>query len=275
MTWGCAFARAFAVDLPWFALLTLGLGTWCVYVADRLLDGWREAPKLQLRERHLFYVRHRRIFVAALILTSLPLAYLIFHRVAHVVRMDDILLGLVGLFYFLAIHKGSKHSNEKRAGWMPKEITVGILFAIATTVPIWSRRPADEVWLLVSVALYAGLCSWNCIAIQMWEDRANYEDGSGKATRPTDWRTTETMHLVTRWLGGNMRRFALILAFVAAGLATMAPNVEIRMLLATCSGSALLFLMLNRFSIHMHSRTLRVAADLALLTPLLWIAFVR
>ena len=264
MVWSWAFAHAFSIQLPWFAPVTLGLGTWCVYVADRLLDGWRQKPQRQLRERHLFYARHRRPFLAALIVAAFPLAYLIFDRVTHRVRTDDVLLGIVGVLYFVLIHSPQKEHASHNVKWMPKEMAVGILFAIATTVPAWSRRPADGCWMLLSIALYAGICSWNCIAIQTWED--NF---------PRNSLPMETMHRMTRWIGFKLRRFAVILALLAAGLATLAPEPGIRLLLASCSLSALLLLLLSRFSEHIHSRTLRVAADMALLTPLLWMAVVH
>ena len=62
VVWCWFFAAAFRVSLPPTALVTLALGTWCVYVADRLLDGWRSVDMTDLRDRHWFYLRHRKPF---------------------------------------------------------------------------------------------------------------------------------------------------------------------------------------------------------------------
>ena len=45
-----------------------------------------------LRDRHWFYLRHRKSFVIAWIVAAIPLAYLIFFRVQPAVRTDDIVL---------------------------------------------------------------------------------------------------------------------------------------------------------------------------------------
>lgn len=264
VVWSWSFARAFDIPLPWFALITLGLGTWCVYVADRLLDGWHTRPDRTLRERHLFYARHRRLFLTALIGAALPLAYLILVRAASAVRIDDIVLAVLGLIYFLLIHIPASRSKFDSEAWIPKEMAVGILFAIAATVPVWSRLPAEEPWMLLSVALFAGVCWWNCVAIQIWEDRSE-----------TDTRQTEPMHALTLWMGSKLQIFAATLAVISAGSAAIAPASGMRILLASCSLSSLLFLLLSRYNRQLHCRTLRVVADMALLTPLLWIAVVR
>ena len=100
VVWCWFFAAAFGVSLPSTALVTLALGTWCVYVADRLLDGWRSVDMTDLRDRHWFYLRHRKPFVIAWIAAAAPLAYLILFRVQPAVRTDDIVLCLIGIGYF-------------------------------------------------------------------------------------------------------------------------------------------------------------------------------
>ncbi len=270
VVWSWAFARAFDIALPWFALLTLGLGTWCVYVADRLLDGWRSGRSTQLRERHLFYARHRRIFLSALVAAFLPLIYFLFLRVAHAVRIDDVLLATLGLVYFILIHGPDKRDANGRRAWMPrklwipKEITVGILFAVATAIPAWSRLHGKPLWMPMVVVLFSGICCWNCIAIQIWENGC-----------VQDSRRAEPVHPLTAWVGARLQWFAAILFIVAVGVAALAPTPEIRILAALCSLSGVFFLLLHHFHRRMHSRTLRVAVDMALLTPLLWMLVLR
>ena len=264
VVWGWAFARAFVISLPWFSLVTLGLGTWCVYIADRLLDGYPSKPRIELRERHFFYARHRRKFSLMLLATAPPLAYFLLLRVAARVRMDDALLAAIGLIYFVLIHGSSTRAHSSKRVWMPKEISVGVLFAIATAVPTWSRIQHDKLWMLLSVICFACICCWNCIAIQTWED-----DGMD------DRRRSEPLHRLTTWMGLHLHGCALVLTVVFACLSALAPTLNIRILLASCSLSGVFFVLLHHYHPQIHRRTLRVAADLALLTPLLWIALVH
>jgi len=264
VVWGWAFARAFAIPLPWFSLVTLGLGTWCVYIADRLLDGYRSRSTIELRERHFFYARHRRKFFLILLATALPLAYFLLLRVAARVRMNDTLLAAIGLVYFALIHGSSTRIHPSKRVWMSKEISVGVLFAIATAVPTWSRIQQGKLWMLLSIVCFACICCWNCIAIQTWE-------GDGMEDR----RRAELIHGLTAWIGLRLRGCALVLAVIFAFLSTLAPTLNIHILLAACSLSGVFFLLLHHYHSQIHRRTLRVAADLALLTPLLWVALIR
>jgi hypothetical protein len=68
---------------------------------------------------------------------------------------------------------------------------------------------------------------------------------------------------------------ALVLLLLAVGLFLAAPSAEFRVLPASALGSSLLFLLLHHSSPRLHARTLRVAVDLALLTPLLFLALPR
>ena len=52
--WCWSFARVAHIDLPGEAPLLLALGTWLVYVADRILDGLDRAKHAHMRERHHF-----------------------------------------------------------------------------------------------------------------------------------------------------------------------------------------------------------------------------
>lgn len=264
VVWGWSFAHAFDIPLPWFSLVTLGLGTWCVYIADRLLDGYSARTSIELRERHLFYAQHRRLFFILLLATTLPLTYFLLLRVAARVRTDDTLLAVLGLVYFALIHGSDRYNRSSKRVWLPKEISVGVLFAIATAVPTWSRIQQDKLWMLLAIGCFACICSWNCVAIQIWEDD-DMEDN----------RRAEPIHRLTAWLGLHLRGCSLVMALFFAGLSALAPTLNIRILLTSCSLSGVLFLLLNHYHHQIHRRTLRVAVDIALLMPLLWIAIVR
>ncbi|MHB8303183.1 MAG: hypothetical protein ACYDC6_10165 [Acidobacteriaceae bacterium] len=255
--WCWFFAAAFGIAFRWVVLPTLALGTWCVYVADRLLDGLRTADRTTLRERHWFYLRHRRFFTTAWIVAAAPLAYLLLMRVPGAVRTDDIALALIGATYFLLIHG----PQPRRARWFPKELAVGLLFAIATAIPAWARIPADRGTLAAAIVAFGAACWLNCVAIQIWED----------AESSREFRTGG----LTRWLGQHLLAFAGVVGAAGLALTFLAARTPAWPLFAAVTLSALLFFILIRQSHRFSVLALRIAADAALLTPLLFLARVR
>ena len=93
-----------ALRLPLTAPLLLALGTWIVYVADRVLDGFHMGTTGQLRERHFFYARHRSRFLIAGVIVGLILIWLVATRMTAAARLEDIVLFAVALAYFFLIH---------------------------------------------------------------------------------------------------------------------------------------------------------------------------
>lgn len=271
--WCWFFAYAARVHLRGVALPTLALGTWCVYVADRLLDGWRARETARLRDRHWFYLRHRRLFTVAWMAAAVPLGYLILARVQRGVRADDLALGLIGAVYFLLIHAGQgsrgtepwmqpsklpRATEEDLARWFPKEMAVGFLFAIATAVPTWARISADRGALLAAVFAFGCLCWLNCVAIQVWEDA----HAASARSRPPR---------LTAFLGRHLRRFSMAVGALGLTLAGVTAHTPWWPVFAAVLLSAALFLGLARASERWSALSLRIAADAALLTPLLFL----
>ncbi|MGH9585784.1 MAG: hypothetical protein ACRD3F_02450, partial [Acidobacteriaceae bacterium] len=75
--WAWSIARALRIRLSAGPLLILFLGTWLLYVADRILDGLHPGNSLRLRDRHLFSLRHRSGIVAAAVPLAILLAWLV------------------------------------------------------------------------------------------------------------------------------------------------------------------------------------------------------
>ncbi len=276
--WCWFFASVCGLTLPWVALSTLALGTWCVYVADRLLDGWRSTDTVTLRDRHWFYLRHRKPFVVAWIIAAVPLAYLIFFRVSRVVRTDDIVLCLIGIAYFLLIHgRFSENSATRRLpGWLPKELMVGFLFAIATAVPTWSRLTGDRGLLAAAIFTFGAACWLNCVAIQTWEDaEASQEVMHAILSSNGNEKEILRPHCMTEFLGRHLSAFAAAVGGLAICLAYATATSTIWPLFAAVALSAILFLGLIRHSRRFSALSLRIAADAALLTPLLFTLRVR
>jgi hypothetical protein len=255
--WAWSFARTIHVQSSLTSLAVLGIGTWAIYVADRLLDG-RFSPHHDLRERHFFHARHRRAFLMAAILPAAALLGLISVMPSAARREDAVIFGL-SMLYFASVHLPALRVRR----WFPREVAVGIVFACATAIPAWSGYPsasttvhAQLAWL---VLLFAGLCTLNCVAIETWE-------------RPGKPAHNNTVSVIAMCLAAASAALLFIPSLRTTGVLP---------LLAALITSAILLLALD----HLHRRasnqgsedntqfllSLRIAADAALLTPLLFV----
>ena len=272
--WCWFFAAAFGIQFRWTVLPTLALGTWCVYIADRLLDGLLSTETAILRDRHWFYVRHRTFFTGAWIMAAVPLAYLVLLRVQRSVRNDDIILGLIGATYFALVH-GFRRGPMR---WFPKELAVGFLFAIATAVPAWAHTTSatEREILAVAVLAFGAACWLNCVAIQVWEDAEAAQEVAHDILAGSRGRHARTGKIVqtfglTQFLGQHLTAFAAFLGATGICLAWAAAHTPASPLLVCVAFSSFLFLMLIHCSTRFSVLTLRIAADAALLTPLLFL----
>ncbi len=251
--WAWSFTRAIHAPQSWRALSVLGVGTWLLYIADRLLDSRAGSGLLDMRERHLFHARHRRAFLVAGLIVLVPLGCLILIMPAAA-RLDDACLFGAVLLYFAAVHVPLPPTLKRLR--FPGELAVAIIFACAAAIPAWSvstTAHADLVWM---VALFALLCWTNCAAIHRWE----------AAELPRRWSFVSTL--------------ALIVAALAVTLMTAArAHPYVFLLLGATAASALLLFALDRDFTRAHRSdsseetlsplALRILADASLLTPLL------
>jgi hypothetical protein len=252
--WAWGFARASRVALTVDSLLLLFSGTWLLYVADRIFDGFHQESS-RLRERHFFYMRHRGATAAAALPVAALLAWLVWAHMLPGARRADFLIFAVALTYFLLVHLC--HAAIER--WFPKELIVGLVFAAATVVPAWARLEQNEPVLFPMAALFAALCWLNCIAIEKWERNPR----SAHSADRTMW-----------WGQQHLRNLCaasgVIATFFAAGL-LWEGHENAAELCAAAALSALLLSVLDwlRLRFRLSAFHLRVAADAALLTPLL------
>lgn len=254
--WAWSFDRAVGARSSISALAVLGLGTWLIYVADRLLDArGAQSPVAQLRERHFFHARHRRTLLAVAWPAAAALLWLI-ARMPAVDRRDDAVLFAVAMLYFGSVHLAVPRARR----WFTREVMVGVVFALATAVPAWSQALASREQMTLLVVLFAALCCLNTIAIEVWEQAA------------------------------GARRFSVSLAAavlaLCAGALAFSPEIHdsAGAALVLCAGlSAIVLFSLDHLHRRRSSQTaapdqtarwlllVRVAADAALLTPLLFV----
>jgi hypothetical protein len=287
VVWCWFFAAIYGLSLPWPILPTLALGTWSVYVADRLLDGWSARETVGLRNRHWFYLRHRRAFATAWVLVAIPLAWLIFFRISPALRTYDVVLCLIGVAYFVLIHcrpavssQAASHPQKNILGrhcsnLLTKELAVGFLFPIATAIPTWTQASANRGLFAIAVIVLGAACWLNCVAIQTWEDAEASREvmhtilGAARVERPT---TTPTL---TELLGRHLSAFASIVFAISLALVLVAAGTRFWPAFASVALSAALFVVLIRNRRRLSTLSLRIAADAALLTPLLFLLRAR
>ena len=254
VVWSLGFAWAAGIRLPLWVPVLLALVAWAVYVGDRLLDaraGLRSAAPHRLRERHLFHWRHRRTLVPLAAASACAAAWIVLALMPAGVRERDSLLAAAALAYFTRVHS-SRSRPLFRSPLLTKELLVGLLFTAGCILPAWYRTHA--AWPLAAPAVYFALLAWlNCHSIDRWESRARRKH-TAQILAPAPLLALAGLLLFTCLLAVQPRSAAL----VAAGAA-----------------SALLLALLDRQRNRLTPVALRAAADLALLTPLLLIAFAR
>ncbi|HTY84864.1 MAG TPA: hypothetical protein VMB19_11635 [Silvibacterium sp.] len=265
--WSWSIGRAIHLHLPPSSPLLLALGTWLVYVADRILDGLPASAPARLRERHLFYARNRKTILAAAAAVGSLLLWLIVTRMSPAARREDTELFAVALVYFCLIHligrfRRSGPNDPGIERWVPKEAAVAVVFAAAVAVPAWSRLPGERALLLPLISIFALLCWLNCVAIEKWE---------------TTRLNLAPLHASTRWTAHHLRPASSVIS-VAAVLAALqslraGSPAPMTALYAACAISAALFPVLDGSPLDSSQR--RIAADAALLTPLLFIFVLR
>jgi len=244
--WQVLFVRCFHVASDAVTSVLLVTSVWLIYAADRALDAWRGERS---SPRHRFYHAHWRTLLpvwmavlsasAWLALTELPPALL---------RRGSGLMAVV-LIYFALVHGVGRRAP---ALWS-KEASVGLVFALGASLAAWTnvRTIADAA----AIVLFFVLCWINCAAIQKWES----SDFSGTGL-------------------GAMHGNSSAVSFGAVGVALVAGALLCmdRPILGGAElASACAFVWLDRARRRLSPDALRVLADVALLSPMVFLPLVR
>lgn len=217
------------------------LAVWMLYAVDRLLDARMSRDGLEAR--HYFHDRHRRGFFAAIFVDAALLALLLPRMDARELRLYCV-LGTFLAGYFLLVHL--MHQAPRHSA---KEMAVGIFFAGATFVPAIARRPELAGRLCAEALVFAVLCWLNCLFIYKWEHPGLLDRGG------------------TRFVVRHLALFAALLVVAALGIAVWCGGL----VLLACAASGALLIVLDRRRQAFSAVTLRAMADLALMTPLLFL----
>lgn len=258
VVWACALAWTAHVTPTVGTVLALALVVWAIYVLDRLLDGHAgvRGGRNALRERHYFHWKHRRVLVGLAAIAIAGAAWLVLpHLARHGLRPDGTVAAAT-LIYFGGVHGGSAALRRmlRRVGALiSREWAVAAIFSAGCALPAMTaarHESAVLIPLVAPVVAFAGLAWLNVRAIGHWEDDAGRRGVAGPA-------------------------LALAGLALAGAAALMAAEPRGAALLALAAASSLLLLLLDRNRERLEPVTLRAAADLVLLTPLLLAGFTR
>ena len=128
---------------------------------------------------------------------------------------------------------------------------MGLLFALGVSLAAWSN--IQTLFDVAGVALFSVLCWINCAAIQKWE-----------SSLPASWNRTGVSDRPANW---HVLWVALGVAVLAAFLSWFHRPI----LGAAEMASALVLIWLDRKGHRFSPDALRVLADVALLSPLLFL----
>jgi hypothetical protein len=262
--WTWFLAAAEHIRLPPASTLSMAIAVWMLYAADRLMDARLiDTPSNRpddLEARHFFHHRHRTFFLTGILFASVALAILLPRLESQALHLYLILGGLLS-GYFILIHATSSIEASRRvAHRLPKEIAVGIFFAAATFIPTVARRPDLRLVLLPAALLFAALCSLNCLFIYAWEHATP--------------RPARRAHATTRFALRHLSTISIALSILAFALALFDHRSPWPIFAATATAAAALLLLHHRRHT-LDATTLRAAADLVLLTPLLLLPFLK
>ena len=249
--WQWAFARAFRIDFFWADSLILGLGVWMIYLGDRLVDAARASLDDASTARHAIHARWRGFFsTVALIIVGTLVVLAPCLLPPRLFLHGLCLLGAAGA-YFWFVHG---RTARRWTHFFPKEAAVGSMFAAGTAFLPWDRSVSHHPWAEFAVALFGGLCFCNCALITVWERHA------------VDIRDHTSFLNAFPRLSARLPFLCLALALGACwGLSSDSSRVFLALIV-----SSLCLALLDQHRGKLSPDLVRVLADAALLTPLLF-----
>lgn len=155
-------------SVPSFAALAAALA----YLGDHLLDARRLGAAPELCARHDFAQRHRRVLERVWILGAVGGVVLAATILSSVVWARGLVLALTAVAYLLACRLWPRLCRS----WPPRELAVGIFFALGVAV-LAPVRVGD-------LSVFAALCSLNALLVAVRDMAADRRQGEvSSATR--------------------------------------------------------------------------------------------
>lgn len=254
IAWQIMLASVAGVQLAWPHGFVLAASVWLSYTADRWIEGWRLAPAAIRTPRHSFYQRRRwLVFLIWLAVLAIDLAVALMR-----LSRQELVTGWLVVPPVLAYLLSHQLIHRNHPWRVPKEVCVALLIGGGAAVfPIAGAGVYQRtVWLVL--ALFVALAFANCALISVWETEIDRSHGQTS--------------LALQFGGhGWIHGVPWLLAGVAAIIVVAGPNV--RVAAVCCVSSAILLGIVDLLHARLGWRVSRVLADVALLTPLIAMAF--
>ena len=264
VAWLWMFSRFYHIEVQHPAIYwTLAGMVWVIYVVDRLRDARDQDP--ELRERHQFHWRHRKILIPLVVLVligcvlgfvlGVPPAILWYwpygfpktlpHFAEAIFTHGTLVIVLAASFFAVGRQQGPEIDSV-----LFKNAIAALTFAYGTAMGAHFYTANGPVSMVVSFEAlgFAFLCLMNLNAIDLWER----EEKKGEDYASRDYLLTLPL---------------LVIGFASLSAATFwhAYNKPFYYAMLVASAS---LLMVDHFRARFSARLLRVLADVALLMPL-------
>jgi prepilin-type N-terminal cleavage/methylation domain-containing protein len=233
--WQRFLASVAGVSIHVEASIALAFSVWSIYLIDRQFDA-RDRRNVRT-DRHRFARTHPRI-IMALASLALSVAAAAAMLLPPTYLRAGVVIALASFAYLAVIH----HVPNRRRPRGLKELSIALVFACGVAIPLITESEVPIPSWFPGAAAFGGLCLLNCLLISRWEDP------------PAELAPASYL------LFGR-------LITIGAAVAAAAPVA------GAVSLSMILLVVLDLFRGWMSTRSLRVLADAALLTPLLVMAF--
>ena len=249
--WLWFFARTFRTPVHLGSAVALFLTAWLIYLADRLADASSLKPESPRSHRQAFCLRHREIWISALLLIGGFDLYVIWRCINAETFFAGAVVGILALIYLALNYPRGLIWRSIPA----KEISIGLLFAIGTLVALLPTVPPVNGAFLACALAFVCLCSLNCISIARWERELDRAQGK--------------VSLATRH-PGFVEHTGTICAGLALASFAAAPIYPAATPILICLGaSAVLLALLNAVPTRFGDDQRTALADLVLLTPVI------
>lgn len=250
VVWQRALGQCLGIPVETHYSLLLGLSLWLVYVADRWLDARTLTVGVPAAARHLFARQHKRALAAvwcAVLALDVAVAVFTLNSVEWLARAG-LLLATLG--YFVGVHS--------RVAKPPKELLVTAIYTAGVSVFAWPLLGWPWAWsplLLCGTLAFALLALLNLATIAVSETALDRAQGF-----PSLGQRRQGLAVTVNVAGMTLAAASAIAACFAGPFQNW---------FAAVAGSALVLWILGRVRQRCRPDHFHLAADVALLVPLL------
>lgn len=249
--WQVLFGRALRVRVPAAETAVLAMAVWLIYVADRILDSFRESERVPLAPRHQFYREYRAAFVLPFCAVLLLAAWMTWTKLDERTLRGGVVLAAIVAAYFGVVHL----SGSKAQRWFPKELAVAVLFCSGTCLPVFARIGTPGATIVAAFIAFV-LVAWMNTALIEHAEWVTLREGG--AEQPAALTIAVARSVVPLGIG--------IAAFCVGAMVAVVFR-ELRMVLIAETGSALALAALGLSRRRISTYVLRISADAVLCTP--------